>query len=237
MSITAKSIKILWSAAAGLCAFSDCRQRLTYSEAGEFAPHTLGEMAHICGDRLGSNRHDPNQSVEERDDYQNLILLCPTHHRLIDRRENEARFPVEMLLKMKAEHEAFVRDSFEPTPGGDKRKIASEIVPLLAENYQVWLNYGPVSEIACHNPHSDAAHAVWLSERLSTIVPNNRHISEILRAGNQAFTPEEHSVIANFQLHARSYERWVADEISYEGVTRFPSAFADLIREAGRVGA
>jgi hypothetical protein len=47
MAITPKSIKILWSAAAGLCAFPDCRERLAYGEAGEFAPYTIGEMAHI----------------------------------------------------------------------------------------------------------------------------------------------------------------------------------------------
>lgn len=236
MAISQKSIKLLWANAAGLCAFPDCREPLALSEAGEFAPHTIGEMAHIGGDKAGSNRHDLNQSAEDRDDYRNLILLCPTHHRTIDRPENEAKFPVEMLLALKAEHEAFVRGRLIVDPVPSRQAAASEIAPLLAENYQAWLSFGPQSKIAQKNPHSDSAFAAWLSERLSTIVPNNRRICEILRAGATAFTPADHPVVAAFQLHARSYERWVADEISYEGVTRFPTTFADLIEEAARGG-
>jgi hypothetical protein len=234
MAITAKSIKILWSAAAGLCSFADCRERLTFSEAGAFAPHILGEMAHICGDRPGANRHDESQPPEERDDYRNLILLCPTHHRLIDRPENENRFPVGLLQQMKADHEAYVRSRIENTPVKDASAIAAEIAPMLAENYTVWQKYGPHSEIARRNPHSEAAHSVWLSERLSTIVPNNRRIGAMLQAGARAFPLDVQPVIAEFQLHQRSYERWVSDEISYEGVTRFPQEFASLIEETIR---
>jgi hypothetical protein len=236
MTITEKSIKILWSAAAGFCAFPDCRERLTYSEAGEFAPYLLGEMAHICGDQPGANRHDPTQTPQERDDYRNLVLLCPTHHRLIDRRENETCYSVNLLYKIKAAHEAFVRSRFDCEPAEDKQAIANEIAPLLAENHQVWLNYGPLSEFARKNPNNDAAYAVWLSERLSTIIPNNRRISGVLRSGACTFSPTEHPLIAAFQLHARSYERWVTDEISYEGVMRFPEEFAAWIEGMLRAG-
>jgi hypothetical protein len=236
MTITQKSIKILWSAAAGRCAFPDCREQLTYSEAGEFAPYILGEMAHICGDQPGSNRHDPAQSRQQRDDYENLILLCPTHHRLIDRRENETRYPVDLLQRIKSDHEAFVRSRLRHDVALNKYAVANQIGPLLAENHQAWLSYGPSSDFARENPHNEAAYAVWLSERLSTIVPNNRRIGEILRDGAHTFMPDEQAVIAAFQLHARSYERWVADEISYAGVTPFPAAFATLIEETQHAG-
>jgi hypothetical protein len=236
MAITQKSIKILWSAAAGRCAFPHCEERLTYSEAGDFAPYTLGEMAHICGDQPGSNRHYAAQTPQQRDDYQNLILLCPTHHTLIDRPENVKRFPADLLLRMKADHEAFIHSRIEIAPPRDKSELAREIAPLLTENHQVWLNYGPRSEIARKNPHSDAAYAVWLSERLTTIVPYNRRISEMLKAGNQAFAPDEQEAIALFLIHARSYEMWVQDEISYDGVTRFPQEFEALIKETAIAG-
>jgi len=237
MAITQKSIKILWSAAGGFCAFPGCRERLTFSEAGEFAPYTLGEMAHICGDEPGASRHDTNQTPKERDDYQNLILLCPNHHALIDRPENETRFPVALLHSFKNDHEAFVLERLRPELSDDKRGIAREISPLLAENHQAWLNYGPMSELARKNPHNDAAFAVWESERLGTIVPNNRRIAEILADGGRAFTPAEQAIIAEFRLHVRSYERWVVDEISYQGVIRFPVAFADLIEGTLNAGA
>ncbi|MGX1692328.1 HNH endonuclease [Brevundimonas naejangsanensis] len=232
MAISQKSIKLLWANAAGRCAFPNCRERLAMSESGEFAAHTIGEMAHICGDKLGSNRHNPNQATEARDDYANLILLCPTHHRTIDRKENEARFSVETLHRLKAEHETFIQASLAPEPHPSQKSIAMRIAPMLAENHQAWLSFGPLSAVARRNPHSDSAHAAWLSERLSTIVPNNRRICEILREGAVAFPPVDHPIIATFQVHARSYDRWVSDEISYEGVLRFPTPFADLIEEA-----
>src|SRR3546814_14625787 len=67
------------------------------------------------------------RSDAERDDYRNLILLCPTHHTLIDRKENEAAYPVELLLEMKAAHEARILDLLDlggsPTKGQLARSI------------------------------------------------------------------------------------------------------------------
>ena len=80
MSITEKSIKLLWSNAAGRCSFSGCYERLSVEQAASSATYTLGEMAHIKGKKAGSNRYDSTQTATERDSYENLILLCPTHH-------------------------------------------------------------------------------------------------------------------------------------------------------------
>ena len=86
MAITEKSIKLLWSNAAGRCSFTGCTEKLTVEQAAESAPHTLGEMAHIKGRRKDANRYDATQNDVERDDYENLILLCPNHHTLIDKK-------------------------------------------------------------------------------------------------------------------------------------------------------
>jgi hypothetical protein len=231
MTITPKSIKILWSNAAGRCSFSFCQEILSNSEAVDLTPYTLGEMAHICGDRPGSNRHDPSQTPQERDDYKNLILLCPNHHRLIDRVENLERFSAAVLIKMKFEHEESVRLRLSQGPYKTKSSIARDILPLLIANHQAWLSYGPSSDFARKNPSNLSAHAVWLLERLKTIIPNNRRISDTLNENVHCFSDAEQEVIAAFQLHARSYELWVQDQISYEGVVRFPSAFTDFIKE------
>lgn len=62
-----------------------------------------GEIAHIRGERQGSARFDQQQPEDERQGYDNLILLCPKHHKLIDRLEPE-RWTVEELHAMKDEH-------------------------------------------------------------------------------------------------------------------------------------
>lgn len=232
MAISQKSIKVLWSNAAGLCAFPSCSERLAMSASQEYAAYTIGEMAHICGEKPGSNRHDPTQSVDQRDDYENLILLCPTHHSTIDKKENEPRFPVGLLKQFKSNHEAFVQARLTPELLQSRQMLAKAIAPLLAENHQAWLSVGPHSEIARKNPHSDSAYSAWLSERLSTIVPNNRRISAILRDSSMLLLPSDRPVVAAFLQHARSYDRWVSDKVSYESVQRFPKAFSDLIDEA-----
>lgn len=230
MAITQRSIKLLWSAAGGRCAFPACRERLCITDAAEAAPYTLGEMAHICGDKPGANRHDASQTDAERDDYLNLILLCPTHHALIDRKENEASFTADGLRAMKAEHEAWVLTCLDQDPMPTKETIARSILPLLEENRQSWSYYGPSSELARTQPNNEEAHAVWLSERLSVIVPNNRKIAVQLDLHRGLFNAGEHSAVAAFLMHVRSYEQWVKNEIPYAAVRRFPTEFDDLIR-------
>ena len=237
MAITQKSVKILWSAAGGRCAFAGCWERLCYHEAEDAAPFTLGEMAHICGDKPGANRHDASQTDSQRDDYQNLILLCPTHHTLIDRKENETVYTVEILHAMKAEHEARVLERLDQDPMPTKQDIALAILPLLEENRQSWAQYGPISELARTQPHNESAYAVWMSERLSVIVPNNRKIAVQIEEHRSLFDAGEQGVVTAFLLHVRSYEQWVEDAIPYAAVKRFPVEFDDLIRGLADGGA
>ncbi|MCF1741458.1 HNH endonuclease [Paradevosia shaoguanensis] len=230
MAITQKSIKILWAAAAGRCSFQGCEERLCYHEAAEAAPYLLGEMAHIAGEKPGASRHDAQQTEAQRDHYQNLMLLCPTHHTLIDRKENEAVFTVEILHAMKAEHEASVMQRLDQDPGPNKDAVVASILALLEENRQSWAQYGPLSELARSQPHNEAAHAVWVSERLSVIVPNNRMIAEQLKAHRSLFEASDQEAISAFLLHVRGYEQWVQDAIPYAAVKRFPAEFERLIR-------
>ena len=125
MAISAKNTKILWAAAAGKCAFPNCEEKLCIDQAGKFAPYTIGEMAHIKGEHSGSNRHDPDQDPDERNAYLNLILLCPTHHTLIDQKENEDTYGVDRLLEMKARHEASISDRLNNPKFENKYAVAA----------------------------------------------------------------------------------------------------------------
>ena len=229
MSITQKTIKLLFAAAAGCCSFPDCNQQLVFTHDQE--PHLIGEMAHICGEKPNSNRHDTRQTQDQRDDYQNLILLCPTHHALIDRKENETEYSVEVLKKIKLDHEQSIKKQLDQYPCIDKKGICQQIYRFLQENYQVWFQFGPLSDKARKNPHGRSAYSTWFSARLSTIVPNNRKIIQILDQYQHHFkTKEELETVASFRLHVRTYEDWVQDIIEYEGVSRFPESFEQLIR-------
>ncbi|WP_153130803.1 HNH endonuclease [Dechloromonas hortensis] len=231
MAITEKSIKLLWSNAAGRCSFPGCEKRLTVERAAESAPHTLGEMAHIKGKEAGSNRHDLTQTDKERDGYENLILLCPNHHTEIDKPENEAKYLTAWLLEAKNLHEQQILAALMPKAINFLDDLKDAIAILLAENRQAWGKYGPTSELAQKNPHSNEISEVWKSERLSTIVPNNRVIAKLLNQHRTMFGRGRQDIVSKFLSHTNSYERWVQDEVPYQAVERFPIDFEILIKE------
>ena len=229
MSISEKTIKLLWSNAAGRCSFINCNRKLTIEQAAQVKPYTLGEMAHIKGRKKGSNRYDINQTDEQRDGYENLILLCSYHHTLIDVPENESIYSVVELTKMKIAHENYVSKRLDVKELSSIEKVKDKIAVFLAENRQAWLQYGPLSDIARKNPNSDAIYAIWTFERLSTIVPNNRKIANLLEDTRNIFDREDQAIISKFLFHVRSYEKWVNDEIPYQAVLKFPVEFEQLI--------
>ena len=228
MPILPKDAKILWAHAAGRCSFEHCHIKLTADTGRAGSSYTLGEMAHIKGDKRGSNRYDPEQSQKDRDSYPNLILLCPTHQTLIDKPENETTYPVELLHSFKATHEAYVQKRLTGPVFATKEEVAKVLLPALIENHEAFFTYGPLSKLARENPQSEA-HGVWLEERLVTIAPNNRAMADLLRKNLRLFSTTEIAIIMAFIQHARSYDRWVNGETSYEGVPRFPVDFSDLM--------
>lgn len=62
----------------------------------------VGEEAHIRAQSVGGPRYDPHYAGV--DGYANLMLLCPTHHSMIDA-DSGAGYSVAALLQMKSEHE------------------------------------------------------------------------------------------------------------------------------------
>ncbi|MFS0885513.1 NACHT domain-containing protein [Aeromicrobium sp. 179-A 4D2 NHS] len=64
----------------------------------------IGEEAHIRSGRVNGPRHDPDYPESQIDSYENLILLCGTHHTVVDKQDGRA-FSVAELEQMKARHE------------------------------------------------------------------------------------------------------------------------------------
>jgi hypothetical protein len=91
------------------CAFPGCDKALTVDAEPGCDPTVIGVAVHIAGEKPRAARYDKTMTADQRDQYDNLIYVCPNHHVIID--DQEANFPVERLLAMKAEHEAKVREA------------------------------------------------------------------------------------------------------------------------------
>lgn len=80
-------------------------------------------MCHIHAASKDGPRYTPDQSDEERNTPDNLLILCPTHHRLVDQ-EPEA-YAAAVLQAIKQNHEADViaKITSPPEPIDDKTAI------------------------------------------------------------------------------------------------------------------
>ncbi|RLP72224.1 HNH endonuclease [Mycetocola tolaasinivorans] len=106
MSISVTTRKSLWARSHNECAYPTCLQELTIdgegSELGRAGARIIGEEAHIRGQSAEGPRYDPDYAAV--DGLENLMLMCPTHHSIIDAKAG-ADYSVETLLRMKADHE------------------------------------------------------------------------------------------------------------------------------------
>jgi hypothetical protein len=93
-------LKILFSKSGNRCAFPRCTSPITEGDT------VIGEICHIAAASPKGPRYDMSQDEAARNGLGNLILLCPTHHTVID--ADVESYTVERLLKMKRDHETSV---------------------------------------------------------------------------------------------------------------------------------
>lgn len=100
----------------------ECRRQLVEDISETDDPTLVGENCHIVAEKDGGPRSDLTMSVEDRNRYANLILLCNVDHKIID--DNKAVWTVDRLKTLKAKHEAWVEQSL----GLDKAKMRDDTV-------------------------------------------------------------------------------------------------------------
>jgi hypothetical protein len=104
-----QTLKLLWGRAAGRCSAPWCRVNLIADETGYDRAFPIGEIAHAEAAADGGPRANSALSREQRDSYENLILLCAHCHARFDRQEKA--YSVEYIRQLKQDHEAWVKAS------------------------------------------------------------------------------------------------------------------------------
>ena len=94
---------VLWGISGPKCA--KCKTDIILEREGQ-DPRPIGERAHIAGLNPSSARYDSGMTNEERNSIENLILLCPTCHTIIDSDVKE--YTVSKLKEIKMDHEDWV---------------------------------------------------------------------------------------------------------------------------------
>jgi len=105
--------KMLWGLTAGRCEFAGCNKDL-FEHSVTLLAGNFAQVAHIVAFREDGPRGDDDKRPEHVHDLENLMLLCPECHKLIDDRPTEFTRPT--LKSYKRDHEERVRHvtSFGP---------------------------------------------------------------------------------------------------------------------------
>ena len=142
MSISLKTHKLIWGRSGNRCAFKDCRNELIADETESDDESIIGDEAHIVARSNDGPRGDSDLSKDDRDKYDNLILLCRIHHKVIDDQPNF--YTVDRLREMKEMHETWVKEKlkFDLEEGKEDLKYANYIDEIFRridiENWEGW---------------------------------------------------------------------------------------------------
>ena len=89
------------------CAYPKCTNTLVEPSAGESGPVVTGEICHIHALNPGGPRWKEGLSPAELNSPENLIMLCPTHHAVVDGQPEF--YTAEILQQWKRDHETKVK--------------------------------------------------------------------------------------------------------------------------------
>ncbi|HEY3853670.1 MAG TPA: hypothetical protein VGO67_04670 [Verrucomicrobiae bacterium] len=137
----------------------------------------MGEVCHIRAQNAGGPRFDSKQTEEKRHSFENLILLCSVHHRVVD--DQLGTYSVELLSDMKEMHE---RD-------GDIELSmeAARMAQKLIEQSQITINAASNAQVMMGSPGGIQAHQVVIKtskKRAPNILPTQGAIGHNLDKRN-----------------------------------------------------
>lgn len=99
----AGDLTALTSLAQGRCYAPGCEEPL-FKVMGRHRVNNF-QVAHIHALKEGGARFNPSLTVEQRNAFDNVLLLCDGHHKVVDRLEPE-KYSAELLRQWKADREA-----------------------------------------------------------------------------------------------------------------------------------
>jgi hypothetical protein len=181
-------------------------------------------MAHVFAANDKGPRGNSELSEQERGDFDNLILLCPRCHTVIDKAPEI--YTDKVVLGWKRTHAERLRSLFGVTAFENRGEARAAIEGLMRENYQIFKDYGPGIEDA-KNPESGAADR-WRRKVLQKIIPNNRKVLAQLDANARFLSKDELGTVEQFRQHIDDLEARHIEDYR-EGASQFPKEMSRIL--------
>lgn len=109
MSVSVKTSKMLWGRSASRCNFPGCKRQLVMDATETDDESLVGQECHIVARKKTGPRGKSTLNQKQRDKYDNLILMCNVHHKLID--DQPDTYTIDKLKEIKKNHEEWVKQS------------------------------------------------------------------------------------------------------------------------------
>lgn len=205
----------------------------------------ITDMAHIIAQSSDGPRGDEEYDGDI-DDYDNLILLCVIHHRIVD--GNKGAYPTKRLLEIKANHERWIETLLADH---SKRHVDIEALNALMRylpftqlraaveflprrlNWPIWMSAETLKLFPIDHPHCEEFHDSVLNEYYQNfrkaLLKIDLATSEYVNDHEPYFFPDEEG---RYMLRSRdiSYqERLGLESRVNQAVTSFLPAYNDFL--------
>jgi len=223
MAISDNVKRKLWAASGGFCAKPDCHTDLfPFFDNGEIT--NIDELAHIIGQKSNGPRGNNILQLSKRDEFDNIILLCPTCHTIIDK--NPSLFPENIILEWKKNHQQSIVNLFKFNTFENRESIRMHIAPILSENRSIFNKFGPYSVNARQDQM--ATELMWGRLAIQKILPNNRKLESIIEFNLHLLTPSEFEIFTEFKIHREGFEyNKISGDVN-ASVLKFPTGFENI---------
>lgn len=204
----------LFADSGGYCMNPDCNDYL-YPIDRESSTH-VAEVAHIWSTQPSGPRYDVGDKFTDNNDYDNLVLLCPTCHKVADKMEG--LYTDDMLDSWKKSHKGKLESVFCEFTCTDRDNLCLKISPLLEENHIIHQELGP--DNFDRNPETYDA-SLWQHEVKYRIIPNSRLVLRYLDCSKKCLNRQELPIVEEYRFHVRQLiDRHTTKRTTY--APRFP---------------
>lgn len=153
---TEKTIKRLFALSGNICAYPGCSLAIV-----ESVGTVTGEVCHIHARREGGPRYEASQTEADRNGFDNLILLCRQHHKVIDSQPD--LYTAEALQEMKAIH--------EDVAGRAEQATDSFFAKILLNDLRITVTNN-TGNVAINSPGAIQAHTVNVKTTRNSVSVN-----------------------------------------------------------------
>lgn len=209
----------LFADSQGHCQNPDCLTPLYPKEMG--GDKHIAEMAHVIPHGEKGPRHEERPDEDYNPDaFENLILLCPTCHTIIDK--DPASFPRTTLIEWKEQHQMRLAASLGVKAFETRPEVRAMIISAMDENKAIWREFAPVDGAGFEfNPEAEAAKH-WVHRMRSVILPNHYRIQSIIELNLHLATDYERATFAEYKEHVRGLTERHVCEVAGAAI-RFPA--------------